>query len=184
MININKSHSDHLLDALVYGTSIQKVEVMGCDIHWHSETKKNGIWKCDQANSFQILKDEDGYPDMINFTDTDRDYWLFGLLQPGVRSNWDWSFPERLVFPDDASFEIRKVYEHWGGDAHSPGYVTRAELKAKVEEMKTLRAQHLISPMKEGPAIEHHATKLDRLINLLSSDAPDEDQRIIFWFDN
>ena len=157
---------------------------MGCDIHWHSEAKKNGIWKCDQADSFQLLKDEDGYPDMANFADTDRDYWLFGLLQPGVRSTWDWSFPERLVFPDDASPEVRKVYEFWGGDAHSPGHVTRAELKAKVEEIKALRAQHLISPMKEGPAIEHHATKLTPMINDLDSDVPDEDQRIVFWFDN
>lgn len=184
MIKQSKSHSSHLSDALVYGTSIQKVEIMGCDIHWHSETKRDGVWKCDQAYSFELLADEDNYPNMANFPDRGRDYWLFGLLQPGVRSDWDWSFPERMVFPDDASSEVRQVYKHWGEDAHSPGYVTREELKAKLEELKSLRAQHLISPMEEGPVIEHHATKLARMINELDSDVPDSDQRIVFWFGN
>lgn len=184
MTSTTKTHSDHFTDALIYGFSILKDTPMGCDIHWHSETKKHGIWKCDQANSFQLIEEENTYPEMASFSETDRNYWLFGLLQPGVRTDWDWSFPERLFFPDDASPEIRKVYEHWGSDAHSAGYRTRAELKAKVEELKTMRAQHLISPTEVGPAVEHHATKLAEMINDLNSDVPDSDQRIVFWFDN
>ena len=183
MIKTNKSHSDHLLDALVYGTSIQKVEVMGCDIHWHSETKKNGIWKCDQADSFQLLEDEDNHPDMSDFPNRSRDYWKFGLLQQ-VRHVFDWSFEVRIKFPDDASPEVRRVFEAWGGDAHSEGYRTREELKAKLEELRLLKAQQLIGPSKEAEAISHHFTCLENMLGHLTSDVPDSDQRIVFWFDN
>lgn len=183
MIKIDKSHSDHLLDALVYGTSIQKVQVMGCDIHWHSETKKNGIWKCDQAESFQLLEDENNQPDMNDFLGRGRDYWKFGLLQQ-VRSVWDWSFDKRIEFPDDASPEVRQVFEAWGGDAHSEGYRTREELKAKLEELKPMKAQHLISPGEDKEVIDHHFTFLENMISNLNSDVPDSDQRIVFWFDS
>lgn len=95
---------DDFMDALSY---LMKGAHMGCDIHWYSETKRNGQWECDQADTFELLEDEDNYPDMANFPGRDRDYWFFGLLQPGVRSRWDWSFPEREVIPDDLSKEVK-----------------------------------------------------------------------------
>lgn len=156
---------------------------MGCDIHWHSETKKNGIWKCDQAESFQLLEDEDNHPDMDNFPNRNRDYWKFGLLQQ-VRSVFDWSFDERIGFPDDASPEVRQVFEAWGSDAHSEGYRTREELKTKLEELRLMKTQQLISPNENKLAIDHNFACLENMISNLSSNVPDNNQRIVFWFDN
>jgi hypothetical protein len=156
---------------------------MGCDIHWHSETKRNGQWVCDQAHTFKLLEDENNYPEMDNFPGRNRDYWMFGLLQQ-VRNSYDWSFDERIEFPDDASSEVRRVFEYWGSDAHSVGYRTREELKAKLEELKLMRAQHLINPEKDKVVIDHHFVCLENMIGNLTSDVPDSDQRIVFWFDN
>ena len=156
---------------------------MGCDIHWHSETKRNGQWECDQADSFQLLKDEDNAPDMDAFPGRDRDYWKFGLLQQ-VRSVFDWSFDERIKFPENTSPEIRQMFEAWSGDAHSEGYRTREELKAKLEELKTMRTQHLFDPGKDKGVIDHHFRCLENMLANLTSDVPDSDQRIVFWFDN
>lgn len=156
---------------------------MGCDIHWHSETKRNGQWECDQADSFQLLEDEDNAPEMDAFPNRSRDYWKFGLLQQ-VRSVFAWSFDERIEFPKDASSEIRQMFEEWSSDAHSEGYRTREELKAKREELKLLKTQQLISPSKEAEAINHHLTCLENMLANLTSDVPDSDQRIVFWFDN
>ena len=155
---------------------------MGCDIHWHSETKSNGIWKCDQADSFEP-DNEDSGPDMDDFPNRSRDYWKFGLLQQ-VRSVFDWSFDERIEFPDDASPEVRQLFEAWGSDAHSEGYRTREELKSKLDELKLLKAQQLINPGNEAEAISHHFTCLENMLANLTSDVPDSDQRIVFWFDN
>lgn len=175
---------DHTLDALTYVTKL-KGAFMGCDIHWHSETKKDGQWECDQAASFAI-EDEgtpDAYVSMDDFPDRGRDYWLFGLLQPGVRSTWDWSFPERDA-PDDLSSEVKQRIESYGQDGHSHGYVTRAELQAKLEELRIKRAEHLIMPSSDTEALHHHISRINQLLSDLNADVPDTDQRIVFWFDN
>ena len=188
MIKQSKPHSDHLLDALVYGFSFQKVEPMGCDIHWYSETKKNGTWVCDQAETYSIEENGNGegrdYIDMHNFPDRGRDYWWFGFIQPCVRTEWEWSFPERIAFPEDASPEIAAIFEQWGPDAHSEGYLTRAELKAKLESLREARAIELINPGDMAAQLKHFIDRLQETIKNLNSDVPDTDQRIIFWFDN
>jgi len=155
---------------------------MGCDIHWYSETKRNGQWECDQANTF--CYDEENYPEMDSFPGRDRDYWFFGLLQPGVRSHWDWSFSEREIIPDDLSKEVKTIWDRWDSDGHSHGYVTREEIKAKLEELKPLRTQHLINPTDEANIVRHHVTKLENCLTHLTSDVLDSDQRIVFCFDN
>ena len=163
---------------------------MGCDIHWHSETRRNGVWVCDQAASFQKLdpEDGDGY-EMDPFPNRDRDYWWFGLLN-GVRTNWAFMFPESETVPNDLSHEVRTLYEQWDCDAHSAGSLTRAELKAKLGELKPMRAAILIHAHDEKKAdateaqVIHLYGRLEETIANLSSDVPDEDQRIVFWFDN
>lgn len=157
---------------------------MGCDIHWHSETKRNGQWECDQADTFELLEDEDNYPDMADFPGGDRDYWFFGLIQPGVRTDWPWSFPERVVIPDDVSKEVKAKIDHWDADGHSHGYLTREEIKVKVEELKKLLTEQLVSPTKEKLTIDHHYKNLVECLEGLDSDVPDTDRRIVFWFDN
>lgn len=186
MITTSKTHSDHFTDALIYGFSMMKETPMGCDIHWYSETRqKDGTWACDQAPSFKIedkgTDDEDF--DMDSLPGRSRDYTFFGLLNQ-VRTNWDWSFEERASIPHDTSSHIAQMYGRWGSDAHSAGYLTREELKAKLEELKPLRAANLISPTKKGEVLIHHAKRLEDTIDNLSSDVPDSEQRIVFWFDN
>lgn len=184
MIQTNKSHSDHLLDALVYGTSIQKVTPMACDIHWYSETKKDGVWICDQAETLQVLHEEDDYPDMDNFPGRDRDYWWFGFIQPGVRSEFDFSFDERVAIPEDLSKEVQLIFDRWSSDGHSHGWLTREEMKAKLEEMKVARAQALIQPTRNVEPIVHLYNRLEKVIADLESDVPDSDRRVVFCFDN
>ena len=159
---------------------------MGCDIHWYSETKQDGKWVCDQAGSFEIEGEdtEDAYPAMNNFPDRGRDYWMFGLLQPGVRSSWDWSFSERELDQDTVSEQVKKIIEHWGSDGHSHGFVTRAEILDKIEELKKLRAEHLINPQENSLVLQHHLKRLEECLGHLTSDVPDDDQRIVFFFDN
>ena len=163
---------------------------MGCDIHWHSETKRNGQWECDQAHTFEIEKEDFGnndvrdYINMADFPDRGRDYWLFGLLQPGVRSSWDWSFPERIEIPEDLSKEVKAVWDQWDVDGHSHGYLTRAEIKAKLEELKKHRAMHLIDPRDSTQVLMHHVERLESILEDMTSDVPDTDQRLVFCFDN
>lgn len=157
---------------------------MGCDIHWYSETKKDGAWVCDQAETFTT--EEDGalvYIDMDNFPDRDRDYWWFGLIQPGVRTDWPFSFAESAM-PEDISKEVRRLVDNWGSDGHSHGSLTRAQLKDKLVEMKRLSLQVTIDPSDNRRYISHFITRLEDAIKNLNADVPDEDQRIVFWFDN
>lgn len=162
---------------------------MGCDIHWYSETKIDGQWRCDQADSFREVKEngEHSYFDLDSFPNEDRDYWMFGLLNNGVRTEWPYSFQEK-GFPVPASREVAKVFAGWQDDAHSPSFLTRAELKAKLQELKPIRAEYMIRsdiPIDERAAIEHHAKRLQEIIDNLSNESvSDENQRIVFWFDN
>ena len=165
--------------------STLKGEIMGCDIHWHSETKRNGQWECDQADSFSINTEEHPpYKELNNFPNWGRDYWFFGLIQSGVCTEWPWSFPERITIPEDLSQEVKQILDQWDSDGHSHGYLTRAELKAKREELRTLQANALINPTDLMGVIHHHAKRLDEVIGNLKADVPDTDQRIVFFFDN
>ena len=158
---------------------------MGCDIHWWSETKKDGAWVCDQAASL-ITEDEgtdEEYTSMDNFPNSSRDYWFFGLLNR-VRGEYSWSFPEQWDVPDDISEEVRNMLDSWGSDGHSLGSLTRADLKAKLQEMYHLRVGHLINPQGDTRVLHHHSMRLEQTISDLSADVPDEDQRIVFCFDN
>ena len=156
---------------------------MGCDIHWYSETRRDGKWECDQKLTF-VEADDDGWPDMDYFPGRDRDYRLFGLLNPSVRTEWEWSFPESSKVPEDVSREVSLIYDRWGVDAHSAGSLTRAELKAKLEELKLLIAKALVVPHEDSQGMSHHKKCLMKILSNMTSDVPDEDQRIVFWFDN
>jgi len=163
---------------------------MGCDIHWYSETKKDGVWVCDQAASFKVIPAEDEwsreYPKMDYLPGDNRDYWFFGLLNNDVRSNWPWSFQYTCDIPSDTSSEVRAIVEHWDEDGHSQGARTQAELIAKVEELKRARAQLLIVPSEDASIhnVDHLIARLEEtLATLGATDTPD-DRRIVFWFDN
>lgn len=158
---------------------------MGCDIHWYSETKKDGKWVCDQAASFE--KDED--PDyehhyMNTFPNGGRDYWLFGLLA-NVRADTPYGFEAKGI-PEELSPEVGTIFTQWDIDGHSHSYLTREELKAKLVELGPKRAELLITPSNDVSMnmVQHHADRLQEIIGNLCAEVPDSDQRIIFCFDN
>lgn len=157
---------------------------MGCDIHWFSETKVNDQWKCDQAASFSENCDGEKIPDMDSFPNDDRDYWFFGLIQPGVRTEWDWSFPERVEIPEDLSKEVKNILKKWDIEGHSNGYLTRAEILEKLKELTTMKTEELIHPTHVGKVIQHHFKRLQEVAANLNAEVPDTDQRIVFFFDN
>lgn len=161
---------------------------MGCDIHWHSETKVDGEWVCDQANTRTVEVYEEGTPHigLENFPHRGRNYWLFGLLNPECgRSEWPWSF-EPKGEPEDSSAEVQEQIREWGADGHSHSYLTRAELKAKLGEIHLARAELLITPggMQYSEGANHLMQRLHEIISSLNAAVPDEDQRLVFWFDN
>lgn len=166
---------------------------MGCDIHLFSETRKAGVWTCDQADG--VTRESEDYgsgpEERLEMSDmyehSGRDYWLFGFLNKGVRSEFDWSFPYRDEFPDDASELLAELKSQEGEDAHSASFFSRAELLDKHEELKLKRAEYLIAPPAQthwAEVLAHHITCLEGLIGALDAAVPAADQRIVFWFDN
>ena len=155
---------------------------MGCDIHWYSESKKNGDWICDQKDSFIDNKTEG--IDLDYFPNSHRDYWFFGLLSEGVRCDFDAAFPAK-GFPEDASIEVAALYRQWDCDAHSSSWLTRQELKDKLQEFAVIRTELLIKPIAdESEMAAHHVKRLQETISNLTAEVPDTDHRIVFWFNN
>jgi hypothetical protein len=167
---------------------------MGCDIHLYSETRQNGgAWVCNQAE--QATRETEDYGDgPFEHLDiprmegrSSRDYWLFGMLNTGVRTTWAWGFPYRDEFPAESSELLAELKKQEGEDAHSCSYLTVAELKDKVAELKLKRAEYLINPPEQtqwAEAVPYHIDKLEGLISEFDPTLPDKDQRIVFWFDN
>lgn len=144
---------------------------MGCDIHIYSESlNEQGEWIADSKGSYERVK-EDGheYPEMDELHQW-RNYALFGVLAE-VRSSWPYSF-EAKGFPEDSSEEVSKIFTWWDTDAHTPSYLTKAELQQKVAEL-------LISPL-EGAA--NNRGYLNEIVSQLNGEPTK--QRIVFWFDN
>lgn len=151
---------------------------MGCDIHLYSESlDDNGVWVADAADTFVIDKDddtdsdEDGWASMEEAAGSDRNYWLFGLLSPGVRTEWPFSFPE-TGWPDNASEHTERIYQGWSSDAHSPGHLTKRELQNKAAEL-------LITSEDHAQALAGYLQEI-----LRGLDGEPDRQRIVFFFDN
>jgi hypothetical protein len=150
---------------------------MGCDIHMYSETKIDGKWVCDQAQSFseEVLKDPNGrsYMDsQMDSLDIWRNYALFGYLAQ-VRQDWDEGFEPRGV-PDDCSVAVQCMINQWDSDGHSHSWLMVPEIKVKAVEMLVDPSTHL-DRVREG--------LMEILSKLPESNNPEE-QRIVFWFDN
>ena len=175
---------------------------MGCDIHWYSETrhyrtpeKTDFVWICDQTSSFHPVDysltpgGDDLRPEMDDFPNPTRDYWFFGLLFNGVRTDWTFAFPGKCLLPTDLSSEVQAVYDCWGLDAHSQSWLTRKELEDKLAELHLVQAGMLIDPRpNERPEhVQHMIRRLKQTIDSMLAISPDvsgEDHRLVFWFDN
>lgn len=143
---------------------------MGCDIHLYSESlDEKDRWVADQADTFE--EDEDAFSNfldcsMVEAEGSSRNYWRFGVLAE-VRTEWPYSFEAR-GFPENASEEVRKVFESWQSDAHTPSYLTKRELQEKTTE--------LMISSEEGA--QQNAGYLQEILKGLEGD-PDR-QRIVF----
>ncbi|TXH14568.1 MAG: hypothetical protein E6R03_08930 [Hyphomicrobiaceae bacterium] len=86
------------------------------------------------------------------------------------------------------SDKVEVISNQWGGDGHSTGYLTRAQLKQKLIELKPKATEELLkSDHTQINITRHqHARLIEIIENLekLSPDVDDNDQRLIFWFDN
>jgi hypothetical protein len=153
---------------------------MGCDIHTYIEKKKNGVWV--PAQGFMLTGNyEPDIPDVpVHDTYYKRDYCLFGFLA-GVRYPQFKRF-EPKGFPEDASEEVKRIFDYWGSDAHTPSYLTQEELKSVDWDTEEINCYG------EGnqPLWKAFERFYDLVFWLNSYDyncEPDE-LRIVFWFDN
>ena len=109
---------------------------MGCDIHVMVEARKYPFSTEEWFNvdnwRYNPYFGDKGEPAMIvKPIYTHRDYELFSFLA-GARNYGDnLSFGFDRGFPEDAAKPTAEEYARWGEDAHTPGYVTLAELKEK-----------------------------------------------------
>lgn len=141
---------------------------MGCDIHWHSEVKIDGVWHHYSANSIP------------------RDYFLFALLADVRNYDRDVTpISSPRGFPDDASVVTKIDRDNWDADGHSHSYILSSEMPSVMAQWKAFRGW-------EGPDSvgfvfgcrwqdftnrsrdEYTARKMARI----------EDVRWVFWFDN
>lgn len=142
---------------------------MGCDIHWHSEVKVDGVW---HHHSNPRIS---------------RDYWLFALLA-GVRNYGNEVNPisEPRGFPEDASVITKIDRDRWGRDGHSDSIIEASEMKQVIEAWKAKRGytgpdtigflfgnywSDFLVELREN---EHERKNYERI----------EDVRWVFWFDN
>jgi hypothetical protein len=93
---------------------------MGCDIHIYVESKEDGKWKHAQG----LVDGEVPYGDQLYHG---RNYTLFGFLA-GVRESDKQHFNAK-GFPEDASKEVKKIWDEVKGDYHTPSYLTLKELQ-------------------------------------------------------
>lgn len=157
---------------------------MGCDIHMFREVYRNDRWECleETYEEEDWGSDSEGTLTHLEDLSISRNYWLFGLLAAGVRTEWEFSWQPRGL-PNDVSELVKAAHEQWGSDpavwASLPptaSWLGMAEIQQKALEL-------LILPGQEAPQC---GKLLADLINKLEWPAGIDpgDCRIVFWFDN
>lgn len=165
---------------------------MGCDIHFYTETKIDDTWhplympvpeKVVQKELARMTNkyNSNWYDYFANQNYANyrgRNYCLFTFLA-GVRGNKK-PYIEPRGIPEDCSALIRKVYEKWAGDAHTPHYYYLSELM-EAEWEDWFRHMEDEYEYDRNPLAEFFNYYLPRIINL----GLDPDMvRFTFWFDN
>ena len=150
---------------------------MGCDIHVFREVKKDGKWEC-LDSSYEENEGTDAEPDMRTYLDgphIPRNYWLFGVLSNGVRTEWPFAF-EAQGLHDDVSAPIQEESDRWDIDGHSHSWRTIEELQLKAAELVIL----------PNPHANQCASYLRDVLSRLEwpEGVPPNDCRVVFWFDN
>lgn len=159
---------------------------MGCDIHILAERKVGSAYE-----AITDAKFAEG-PAPFDW----RAYGMFGFLA-GVRNYSDVPpIAERRGFPEDASKIVADEYDEWAGDAHSPSWLSVAELTAfdYDKPMEDRRVTRQLGPNLWSGACTAEAgfgemtTYRDFLgpqffadLSVLEDVGAD---RVVFWFDN
>lgn len=157
---------------------------MGCDIHSYPERKVDGQWMACEG-TFGTEK----YPDVEPFAW--RDYSVFAFLA-GVRNYSDVipiTEPRGLL--DDVSQYVANEYETWGCDAHTPSWLSVAELNA-FDYDKSMEDRRVIRNGDGGctadPGDGKSMTYREFLGPFFFSDLAELNrigaERVVFWFDN
>ncbi len=154
---------------------------MGCDIHCFAERRGANGWECVSLDQMPF---------------DCRSYGMFGFLA-GVR-NYSAVPPITAPrgFPEDASDEVRKDYEGFGLDAHTPSWLSVDELtafdyEAEIEDRRCSRMMPA-GYISGGETCEPGEGKRMTLREFLGKGFFDDleslkqagAERVVFWFDN
>lgn len=147
---------------------------MGCDVHCHVEIKLGDKWH------------------HFNMPRLERNYDLFEKMA-GVRGHERKAIAPPRGIPEDATFETRFDYEHWGMDAHTASWLSSEEVAALVDWYP----EHMKSEGYDGYAsLEHEQlgyifgngwdfNKYPLPGGGYDGQPPElKDARLVFWFDN
>ena len=123
---------------------------MGCDIHVYTEKRLiDGTWWC--TDRFYLNPDYDGNDEsepeyLVDNIYNRRDYNLFGTLA-GVR-NYDGVTPidEPRGLPHDVSNAVKKEYELYKCDWHTPSWFTARELFQYKAKRPFYKESGMVSP--------------------------------------
>lgn len=150
---------------------------MGCDIHMFREVYREGKWECleETYEEEDWGSDSEGIMTHLEDLAISRNYWLFGLLAAGVRTEWEFSWEPRGL-PNDVSDPVNAEHTLWDSDAHTASWLGLAEIQQKATEL-------LILPGQEAPQCGKLLTDLMNQLEWPEGVDPG-DCRIVFWFDN
>jgi hypothetical protein len=162
------------------GLVLKKIKLsnMGCDIHLYAEVKKEGKWvnidKYSKNNDFGEYEGEREFTIAREdrFYTGGRMYNLFAALC-GVRdfefSNTPPKISEPKGLPDDVSAEVKLESDEYGSDGHSHSWNTLRELKE-------------FDWSSYGKTCDRF--KQEVIPKMEAQGVPDEEIRIVYFFDN
>lgn len=163
---------------------------MGCDIHIHGEKRDGDRWVHVKLPDIKHGRWEDKAFGA-------RQYGKFGFMAD-VRN---YSAVEPICppngLPDDASPETKAEYEDWSGDAHTPSWLTIAQMEAfdyeRTTEDRRYTRKEANGVFNGGATCEPGKGESTTVRKFLESSDYFESlaavkeagiERIVFWFDN
>lgn len=167
----------------------KKVWIIGNSFMKNPSYLKNNFF---DDNEMKVIKEEYADENLVSEficekIDINRDYRLFGELA-AVRYSDTIPVAQPKGFPDDASEDVKKEFDRWSGDAHTPSYLTLKELKEYMKNRQTtgvsVQFTKIISILTERAGEVFNLWRTLETGTYNTEDGIDETIRIVFWFDN
>lgn len=173
---------------------------MGTDIHVNVEvrSKETGKWeRLTVKNPYKTWKDyETGKTEMLDLEAySGRDYELFGILA-GVRNDTYPQIMDVRGLPSDVSDGTRAEYDKYADAWHTCSWMTVPEMDAWASKKKNFRMDcyECLSDCEKKVAdkdskfirkrFKNFVYDIRHFVDMLTYYTPDEDVRIVFWFDS